>query len=1184
MIAQLKLSHSNSRIIVCLLSAALLLIGCDDTTNYYQDSDDRIPDSELPPAGIDSDGDGLDDRTEIGGWKIQIDDTGIGDTGSAPNLLTVRDVTSDPELADTDNDGLDDELEFLILSDPRRADTDGDGLSDYAEWFQWLTSPVSVDTDGDARGPDKDRAPNAALFDGNELIERGTSPSLADTDGDGKTDYEEFDNPVRSPLIAEIPEVAVSFEGEIDVRLNIQYQESSGQTTSYGTTMTQSETVSTSRTDSDTFSQELSLGFDKGFPLSGKLGWEQSTSFTETSSQTAQEQYSRYQSDSLTTTESAADGSISLGLRVTNPGIAAYELEGIALTVLQWSRDPGSDDSEFRTVATLTPQLDGITLGPKESSAVIQVKADNVNADLIKQFLRNPTTFYYETVGFELLSESGINFEFLTENTFARTAFLAIDFGDGNIERYRLATNVARGEGAEYLGITLREVMDYIGAPYTVAPSADNPEVLVLDSVRSSSSAPAEAGPLPRATWLVGTTSEDVDVATTSFDDIVVKAGDELRLVYLKDEDQDGLYNLTEKLFGTSDDSKQSDGIVADGGDGLDDLFEVDEGWQVGPVIPSDGSEPQPAYQVFSDPTEVDADGDGLRDDEELEAGTDPNRADTDGDGLNDGFEVNNDDDAAPENLALRAAPRLYVSEENGNDGNDGLSWSAPFKNLWWALDVASRRLSSDQKSDDVAEIWVAAGTYKPGAVDGPEGGRENTFVIASPLAVYGGFAGFDTEVKRAQRNPDPVTNGTVLSGEIGDETEADNSYHVVTLRTPVSAPPEPPPVNEIMTLDGFTITGGNANGAGANSNGGGIYIDGAEALLTNLLFRLNTAADNGGGLYDRSAGKTVLSNCIFTDNQAIFGGGMYSFDSALKIENCTFRQNQAGFADPDMAGNGGGLYYQTSEADQGLVIKASGFSLNRTVGQTNSNFGRGAGAYLNGGMHKITDSEFRSNETGTASLEWGGGIAMNNADLVFANSVMWKNIADDKGGGIHVLGASSELRVVNSTFAKNSIANSDRVPIGKAIFAEGGSISVANSVFVGNEEDVLLCLPGDLDYWDLAGYCVYNDSEQIATLASADSLIQTSCIEELQLYSGLGNIDAGNVSNTFTNLEAGDLRLTSESFCIDAGDSLVDFDPFEPGFQLPPETDVAGKPRIVDGNGDGEAMIDMGAYEFQSP
>jgi hypothetical protein len=50
-------------------------------------------------------------------------------------------------------------------------------------------------------------------------------------------------------------------------------------------------------------------------------------------------------------------------------------------------------------------------------------------------------------------------------------------------------------------------------------------------------------------------------------------------------------------------------------------------------------------------------------------------------------------------------------------------------------------------------------------------------------------------------------------------------------------------------------------------------------------------------------------------------------------------------------------------------------------------------------------------------------------------------------------------------------------------------------------------------------------------------------------------------------------LQLLKTSPAVDTGDSeLADL----------PETDLAGNPRIADGNGDGHAFIDRGAFERQ--
>jgi hypothetical protein len=55
-----------------------------------------------------------------------------------------------------------------------------------------------------------------------------------------------------------------------------------------------------------------------------------------------------------------------------------------------------------------------------------------------------------------------------------------------------------------------------------------------------------------------------------------------------------------------------------------------------------------------------------------------------------------------------------------------------------------------------------------------------------------------------------------------------------------------------------------------------------------------------------------------------------------------------------------------------------------------------------------------------------------------------------------------------------------------------------------------------------------------------------------------------------------GDYRLLPTSPCIDAGDPNY--------IPEPNETDLDGNPRMIDGDEDGTAVIDMGAYEFWPP
>lgn len=101
-------------------------------------------------------------------------------------------VTSDPTIADTDEDGLGDAQELLSGSNPRNSDTDGDTIIDPVEIVQWHSSPTKQDTDGDG------------LSDAGDLVFE-TSLILADTDGDSMDDREELFLVNRNPLMADLP-------------------------------------------------------------------------------------------------------------------------------------------------------------------------------------------------------------------------------------------------------------------------------------------------------------------------------------------------------------------------------------------------------------------------------------------------------------------------------------------------------------------------------------------------------------------------------------------------------------------------------------------------------------------------------------------------------------------------------------------------------------------------------------------------------------------------------------------------------------------------------------------------------------------------------------------------------------------------------------------------------------------
>ena len=134
---------------------------------------------------------------------------------------------------------------------------------------------------------------------------------------------------------------------------------------------------------------------------------------------------------------------------------------------------------------------------------------------------------------------------------------------------------------------------------------------------------------------------------------------------------------------------------------------------------------------------------------------------------------------------AAAQAAVIYVDADAVSGADDGTSWTDAYLDLQSAL--------TDPLLTSGDEIWVAEGIYKPtGDAD-----RTVSFALVSNIDVYGGFDG--TETTLGERDPD--LHETILSGDIATGASSDNSFHVVIGASDA-------------VLDGFTVTGGNADGS----------------------------------------------------------------------------------------------------------------------------------------------------------------------------------------------------------------------------------------------------------------------------------------------------------------------------------------------------------------------------------
>lgn len=563
--------------------------------------------------GNDADNDGLSDAQELAGWEVWIDSFAFT-TGGDTYYNTFRyKVTSNPNSADTDGDGLPDNAEFLIKSDPTKVDSDGDGLWDGEEWNQWLTSPTNVDTDGDSRGdPDRPLPPNQALFDGMEMYTdadlrknpaqrvlkpRATSPTLSDTDGDGESDFDEFDSKIRNGVLADLPRLEYELVGDVDVRLMTEYSESEGETKETGVTLIESKTDTVASSQSNTigwsFEIAQTIGIEAGTKetstkvettLTAGIHGEHTWTNSVESSRTSGKETSEVTSKSKEFTETAASGSIRTAILLKNAGKTSFALDGLNVRVSQREKvKPVGDTSPAtarKTIATLTPAIETITLAPGESAGPFELAATGVNADAIKELLAMPDSLMLDTAALNLRDSAGLDYDFVREFTAARTATIVIDFGNGDVRTYTVATNVDRNPDSTYRGITMKRVLeDYLGLPPNdpdhgyrmfLDPNGSGFQVLrdLLDYRHTQRSG------VTRNCWNV--VSSNRAHRRTDFNAIVLQAGDFVQLIYGLDDDNDGVSNSLAKATGID---QISSGPGDADGDGLTNKEEIIDGW-----------------------------------------------------------------------------------------------------------------------------------------------------------------------------------------------------------------------------------------------------------------------------------------------------------------------------------------------------------------------------------------------------------------------------------------------------------------------------------------------------------------------------------------------------------------------------------------------------------------------------
>lgn len=318
-----------------------------------------------------------------------------------------------------------------------------------------------------------------------------------------------------------------------------------------------------------------------------------------------------------------------------------------------------------------------------------------------------------------------------------------------------------------------------------------------------------------------------------------------------------------------------------------------------------------------------------------------------------------------------------------------------------------------------------------------------------------------------------------------------------------------------------------------------------------------NTATDLDGGAI-RSFGTLDLIRCTFSDNEATnVGGAVVNWGGVLRVTDSLFEENTAGTT-------GGAIHNQLSAT---TTITRSTLTSNH--------------AGISGAVHNATNGTLTIlNSTIDTNTSVSDGGAISNLGTVAAvNSTFSGNIADRSGGAINHIGTA--LTLTNCTVTAN-LADS----IGNG-FGEGGGLfastgkpaALRNTVVALNFDTPVNAGAGNI-HPDISGPVSSQGNNFFGNVTGASGVTNGNSGD----IAGTGAVPkdprigplADNGGPTLTHLPKAQSQL------LDAGSNDgVTMALFGDVPQDQRGTDATPFERILDGNGDTDAVVDIGAVEF---
>ncbi len=285
------------------------------------------------------------------------------------------------------------------------------------------------------------------------------------------------------------------------------------------------------------------------------------------------------------------------------------------------------------------------------------------------------------------------------------------------------------------------------------------------------------------------------------------------------------------------------------------------------------------------------------------------------------------------------------------------------------------------------------------------------------------------------------------------------------------------------------------------------------------------------------------------------FSGAVSVYSAGLKIRNSRIENNEASaIHSTGTAGSQISANEISNNGAHGLLFSDSKKNPRPFMGNNLISSNAEGGIYIKGDFYATIENN-RIESNGRDGIYSQSGFAQTRA----ANNIIRHNQA-----GINV---NSFIEIVGNLFAYNN----------QGLLLNHVSPQIMNNTFADNSAAGIYCEESS----PYITNCIFSDNNKDFSFKAGDASTPTASYSLFKKFYLDAKVTNGGGNRTGANpgfLSSGDhpFALKSNSAAIDAGTN-------ENALVTLPENDLAGKPRVYDGDNNGSSIIDIGAYEFSA-